>query len=221
MITVIQCAGSKQRTAGHLQTCDGRDVEFVAKPGAAPSDGRYYARPDGPSDIAGKSWRDLLSEYNRHPGDNPNRLLPAWKLYRPKAYKLLNERWGPNRLYILSAGWGLVSANFLTPTYDITFSSSAAPCKRRKKDDEFQDYSMLPSDTTEPIVFLGGKSYVELFCKLTADAKSERTVFFMGREPVAPECITRQFRPGEKPFVNWHYQCTKDLVDGTIRLDSR
>ena len=221
MIVVIQGAGSKQGTAGHLQTGDGQDVEFVAQPGAAPADGRLYARPDDPSDVTGKSWRDLLSEYNRHPGDNPNRLLPAWKLYRPKAYKLLKERWGPNRLYILSAGWGLVSASFLTPAYDITFSSSAVPFKRRKNHHEFEDYRMLPSDTTEPIVFLGGKSYVELFCNLTADAKGERTVFFVGREPAAPGCITREFEQRRLQYTNWHYKCADQLVEGRIQLGSR
>ena len=31
---------------------------------------------------------------------------------------------GLDRLYILSAGWGLIPGDFLTPNYDITFSAA-------------------------------------------------------------------------------------------------
>ena len=121
MIVVIQCAAGKQLHAGHLRALDGRDVMFVARPDAAPSGGdQVYARPD---DIAesSKSWRTLLQEYNAAPGHNPLRLLQAWQLYKNPTYKILADLCGKDRLYILSAGWGLIGADFLTPNYDITF----------------------------------------------------------------------------------------------------
>jgi hypothetical protein len=35
------------------------------------------------------------------------------------------DRFGLENVYVLSASWGLIRADFLTPYYDITFSSSA------------------------------------------------------------------------------------------------
>jgi hypothetical protein len=70
MIAVIQCAASKAPDAGHLVTPSGIPVTFVAHPEIAPEDNGYvFARPDG--DFGdGKSWRDVLLEYNDDPRDN-------------------------------------------------------------------------------------------------------------------------------------------------------
>ena len=110
--------------AGHLHAWDGREVMFVADPDLAPRDGDcIYARPDDIADT-GTSWRAVLSQYNQNPDGNRLGLLPAWRLYRNSTYEILAEHFGLDRLYILSAGWGLIPANFLTPNYDITFSTA-------------------------------------------------------------------------------------------------
>lgn len=217
MIAVIQCAGSKRANAGSLRTQDGRRVKFVADPALAPrSDGLVYAHPDGDSGN-GTSWREVLTEYNENykvsPSDNPLGLLPAWELYRPRTYELLADHFGLDRLYILSAGWGLIRADFLTPDYDITFSSvrKDQKYKRRSHRATFHDFCLSPSVTAEDIVFFGGKSYVPLFCKLTAAATERRTVFYAGTEPNAPGCTLRSFG---KPYTNWQYQCAADFVRG-------
>ena len=166
MIVVIQCAAGKQHHAGHLRTRDGQNVMFVARPECAPPHpDRIYARPDDLSD-RGKSWRTVLQEYNDAPGANPLGLLPAWKLYRNATYGMLAERFGPDRLYILSAGWGLIRADYLTPNYDITFSKAGnvEPFKRRHLGDAYEDLG-LPSGIAEPIAFFGGRDYVSLFCR--------------------------------------------------------
>jgi hypothetical protein len=62
----------------------------------------------------------VLQEYNALPGNNPLGLYPAWRLYENRSYEGLVDRFGVDNLYILSAGWGLISAAFLTPNYDIT-----------------------------------------------------------------------------------------------------
>ena len=141
MIVVIQCAAGKKPDAGHLLGTDGRKVMFVADPDAVltrsqippgRSSGVTYAhaRPDDISDT-GKSWRTILRECNREygadPGGNPHGLLPAWQLYQHPIYKCLAGRYGLKRLYILilSAGWGLIPADYLTPVYDITFTAGA------------------------------------------------------------------------------------------------
>ena len=178
MIVVIQCAAGKQRHAGHLRTLNDRNVMFVAQPNSVPSVGnQVYARPDDMSD-RGDTWRTILEQYNAAPSDNPLGLLPAWRLYRNPTYEMLAERIGPERLYILSAGWGLIRADYLTPNYDITFSKAknVQLFKRRRYRDTYKDFK-LPSGIASPLVFFGGRDYIPLFVRLTANAKGHRTVF--------------------------------------------
>ena len=106
---------------------------------------------------------------------NPLGLLPAWQLYQNDTYALLHDKYGSNHLYILSAGWGLISADFLTPYYDITFSRSADRYKHRDAKDRYNDFCMLPTDIAEPVVFFGGKSYVPLFCRLTMHIREKKS----------------------------------------------
>jgi hypothetical protein len=125
MIVVIQCAASKAPNAGHLVTADGKSVTFVAHPEIAPrNEDHVYARPDDDAG-EGKPWREVLLAYNREPNTNPLLLLPAYRLYENPIYGSLVERLGIENVYILSAGWGLIRSDFLTPDYDITFSQSA------------------------------------------------------------------------------------------------
>ena len=85
MIVVIQCAARKQPDAGRMVTGDGKPVEFIADPEAAPdNESRLYARPDDPA-FGAKSWRQLLMDFNKAPGNNPLGLYPAYKLRRFKS----------------------------------------------------------------------------------------------------------------------------------------
>ena len=188
---------------------------FVARPDVAPpGGGQVYARPDDITDT-GKSWRTVLQEYNAVPRDNPLRLLPAWQLYKNSMYEILADHYGQERLYILSAGWGLIRADFLTPNYDITFSKhqNVERFKRRGHQETYEDFT-LPSDITESVVFFGGRDYIPLFCKLTAKTKGRRIVFYAGTRTEAPGCTLRRFG---NPFTNWHYQCAKALVAGELQ----
>lgn len=189
---------------------------FVAEPGLAPrDDDLVYAHPDDPAG-SGASWRDVLCEYNRDynssPDSNPHHLLPAWQLYAPPTYKLLWNHYR-HKLFILSAGWGLIRADFLTPNYDITFSSASnvQKFKRRTLRAPYRDFCLAPTDTAEPIVFCGGKKYVPLFCELTAAAKGQRTVYYAGSRPTAPGCTLISFG---RPFTNWQYKCANRFVRG-------
>ena len=228
MIVVIQCAGGKNPNAGRFKTEDGRPILFVADPDKAPDGkGVVYKRPDDPAD-SGRSYREELveynREYNRRPRDNPFGLLPAGKLYRNPVYAKLVNKFSTRNVFILSAGWGLIASDFLTPYYDITFSNSAKgndAYKRRRKNDCFMDLRMLPADRTGQIVFLGGKDYIPLFCRLTEDAKSERVVFYhcdgnSDNPPDAPGCNLRCFQTSTR--TNWHYKCTTELMEGRIAM---
>jgi len=214
MIVVMQCAAGKQNHAGHMQMPDGRNVMFVANPHLSPlNDNLVYARPD---DLApsGKSWREKLLDYNRDMRVNSLGLLPAWKLYRNSTYRILADRIGQDRLYILSAGWGLIRSDFLTPKYDITFSkaSNVEPYKRRSLSHEYQDIS-LPDGISGPIVFFGGRDYIPLFCELTTGASGPRTIYYVGRMPNVSDCELKSFG---KPYTNWHYQCAREFVERRI-----
>ena len=217
MIVVIQCAASKKPNAGHLQRRDGRKVLFVADPESAPADASHvYARPDDMAD-SGHSWRDELLSYNDAPGNNPFGLLPAWQLYENETYALLAERYGVDRLYILSAGWGLLSSDFLTPKYDITFSAQADAYKRRRKKDRYNDLRMLPPDTDEPAVFFVSRGYVQLACALTEGLRGPRHLFYNSRTPPdAPGFILNAYK--SRTRTNWQYECAKSLLAGNIEI---
>ena len=220
-IIVIQCAAGKQRRAGCLRLRSGGEVLFVSDPDKAAQGGPFaYAHPDGLADT-GETWRKLLLQYNDlHKGvpeGNPLGLLPAWQLYSNAIYARLARKYGADRLYILSAGWGLIGAEFLTPNYDITFSSNAEPHKRRRKRDAYDDWCMMPDDTADPVVFVGGKSYINLFCALTEQVIGPRYVFFNSRNvPDAPGCHPRKFDTRTK--TNWHYECASALMDGKVGI---
>jgi hypothetical protein len=214
---VIQCAGSKRCHAGSLRTTDGSRVSFVARPELGPPrKGIVYARPDDPSDRGG-TWRDALLAYNETPADNPLGLLPAFELYQNEVYRTLVTRFGLESIYILSAGWGLITAAFLTPVYDITFSASAEGHARRRKGDPYRDLCMLPNDAAGPIVFLGSKEYVPLFATLTRTVRSMRTVFYNSSQPPsAPGCVLRRF--DTRTRTNWQYKCAAAFIRGDIAV---
>lgn len=218
MIAIIQCAATKRPDAGHLQRQDGTKCMFVADPASAPTDSeRIHAHPDEASDT-GESWREKLVRYNADPGSNPCGLLRAFELYENASRRGLVDRLGTDRVYILSAGRGLISASFLTPAYDITLNTRAkqkAPWKFRKKEDSYADLCHLPADTVEPVIFFGGKDYMPLFCKLTGSIPSRRTIFYnSSRPPDAPGCVLHRFSTTAK--TNWHYQCVKAFLQGQI-----
>lgn len=216
MIAVIQCAANKRVDAGYFHHANGRAVQFVADPSKITSSDRYvFARPD---DIAreGVSWRDLLVQYNLSPNKNPYALLPAIDLYTNECYRKLASKVGRGNTYILSAGWGLISADFLTPVYDITFSGAADPCKRRRRGDVYRDLRMLPAAEV-PVLFFGGKDYVSLFCELTSHVKGPRIVFYnSSKPPAAVNCRLHRFDTSTR--TNWHYECARAFIEGRLRL---
>src|SRR5690242_6943739 len=166
MIVVVQCAASKQPNPRYFITPDQDQVLFVADPRAAPAKrGFVYARPDELSPF-GMTWRQVVAAYNRQDDPEILCLYSAYRLYENRTYVRLVEKFTVKGVHILSAGWGLVPANFLLPYYDITFSPSAEPYKRRRKTDKYDDFCLLPEDTDDQVVFFGGKDYLPLFCKL-------------------------------------------------------
>jgi hypothetical protein len=217
MKVVIRCAATKRSIAGRLVTRDGKPVEFVAHPNIAPmGPAKIYARPDDTSD-RGISWREQLRKYNEYQSTNPLGLLSAYQLYENTTYGSLVNRCGIENVYILSAGWGLIRSDFLTPHYDITFSQSADPYKRRLRGERYDDFRMLPDNTKGQIIFIGGKDYLPLFCGLTAQVEGERLAFFNSADtPHIKNCVFKRFQTTTR--TNWHYECANALINGQISL---
>ena len=217
MRVVIQCAGSK-KDGGYFVGAEGRQVKFVAHPDVAPASeqARFkLVRPDDVAGADGNTWRQLVVEYNRAAPQrgNPLRLWPAYELYEPAAYASLVRRFGLEHVFILSAGWGLVRADYLLPNYDITFSAAAEPYKRRRRADGYQDLRQLSG--VGAVTFLGGKDYLPQFRELSAGVEGERTIFFnSGVPPIAPGCTLRRYKSAAR--TNWHYGCAEDLCAGRV-----
>lgn len=218
MRIVIQCAASKDPEAGRFQTTKGNPIEFIAQPQFAPClEGRIFARPDDIATPDGVTWRSLVADYNKASGENPFALSPAHRLYMNPAYEILVGQFGEKNVFILSAGWGLIRSNFLTPRYDITFSASAEPLKRRRQRDDYADFCHLIDDGVNQVVFFGGKDYLPMFCRLTSTLRAERIVFFNSRvPPSAPGCQLVRYETTMR--TNWHYACAKDFASGAVRL---
>ena len=136
--------------------------------------------------------------------------------YAHDAYRALVGRFGLERIFILSAGWGLIPASFLTPGYDITFAASADDWKRRRKGDRYEDFCMLSNDD-DPIAFVGGKDYLPLFGTLTASLRARKVVFFNSRtQPDLPQGF-ELVRYRTTTRTNWHYECARELAGGTLQ----
>jgi hypothetical protein len=219
MKIVIQCAARKNESMpdSGFRTEDGKPFQFVANPKLAPTDGRtVYVHPDEKVDDH-QTWRERLLAYNKAEPTNPLSLLPAFKLYDNRAYENLVKKFGVENVFILSAGWGLISADFFTPHYDITFSAAqnVKPHCRRRKQEVYADLCQLPDDG-DHMVFLGGKDYLPLFSKLTSKFKGEKTIFFNSAvSPALPADVhSKRYITNQK--TNWHYLCAEALISGAI-----
>jgi hypothetical protein len=217
LIVVIQCAPTKRNDAGHLLSASGKPVVFVAEPKLAPVNHRFeYARPD---DLANehRSWREVLSQYNREQPDNPLGLSPACQLYKHRVYQRLFEQLRRESVYILSAGWGLIRSDFLTPYYDITFSASADRYKRRRRDSRYEDFTMLPDKPAEEVVFFGGADYLALFLSTTDGVRARKTIYYNSTQaPMAAGCVVERFQTPAR--TNWHYLCAESFLDRELHL---
>lgn len=214
MKIVIQCAGNKSENAGSFALKDGRRVIFVASPPAKlPPENCIYARPDDTAEAPHETWREKLTAYNREDADkNPLNLLPAYKLYKNQIYQQLVSRFGKEKVFILSAGWGLIPAYFLIPAYDITFSASGDILNRRKLNDHYKDFCLMEDDDEE-IAFLGGKSYLPLFHALTEGMSGKKIVFYNSKTPPDLSLSNIQLIKFETSTrTNWHYECAQSII---------
>ena len=106
--------------------------------------------------------------------------------------------------FILSAGWGLIKADFLAPDYDITFSSQADAWKRRNKRDVFRDFAQMTQaelSVSEPIYFFGGKDYLPLYYKLTRTLAARKVIYFVAATSRGSNLLYKRYHPGERTGI--------------------
>lgn len=221
MKIIIQCAGAKQPHANytgfHQQ---GQYIEeFLAHPNA---DHLHCAHPDFVC-ANGITWREQIAQYNEaNSATNPQYLSKAYELYVPAAYSNLVAEFEVENVYILSAGWGLIRADYLIPYYDITFSSSAKAHQRRRDNDQYKDFNHLAGNT-EPLIFLGGISYQPLLFQLTKQLDCDiRLVYRSAQTPSLPKnakarYMTRYFDTPQ--LINWHYSAANALIQNHRLFD--
>ena len=217
---VFQCSSRKHE---NLWTYEGQRIEFVAQPEqCGGSTGFLYSRPDDLIPNTNKTWRRELEDYSRRhsgTGDNPDDLLKAWELYKPKEYGLLVSRFGYKNVFILSAGWGLTRSDFLLPHYDITFSRRAKEAyKKRKKTDTYSDFNHLAKDIeqSDTIYFFGCNDYLPLYYHLTRDLPGTKIIFHKSEKP-PQERGYKYCKYVTTQSQNWHYPCVRDFIDGKLR----
>lgn len=221
MRIVFPCAASKSPTAPSFRLGDGRKVAFVADPSRAPPDRSiHHAAPDDPSGAPGLTWRDRVVQENSRAA---SRLSVAGQLYTPSIYRTLMASYGSENLFILSAGWGIVRADYRLPAYDITLSSvkEADRHKRRQLPDAARDFNMLTSVPDDDVVIFATKAYLPLFLALTHGHAGRRFIVHRRRDSgtvVAPAhgCTLAPFEIARR--TNWHHSCAMQFMEGSFRI---
>lgn len=225
-IAIIQCAGKKIKNPGNLKASDGRMIKFVANPDKVPPDDHvyHYARPDE-CDSDGISWRQKLLEYNQTPNNNPLGLSRAFELYEPKppyttVYRDLVQCFGVENTYILSAGWGMIRANFLTPDYNITFSSRKDVPKsavRKANDNSYEDFR-LPNDVEGDFIFFGTPKYASLL-RETIEQKEFNIFVYRRNDVKMQEQGFKIIDYRTRTSTNWQYECLRYFLESSSKTD--
>ena len=125
--------GPEESVSRNLRTAGGKPVIFVAHPNWRHRMPRTSTR--GPMMFDdGRSWRARF--LGIQPGGTPatrSACFPRGNSMNPHESSRMVNRFGLDSVFILSAGWGLIPARFLTPAYDITFSQVPKPERWKRR----------------------------------------------------------------------------------------
>jgi hypothetical protein len=211
-IPVLCCSGSKTEDSFIYK---GQSIKFVASPSIAPHDGAKCCKPDDKIDGDTKTWRDLVLEQN-HPD-----LVPAYELYSNDVYRKLYAKYG-NHFYILSAGWGIIRADFKLPAYDITYSKAANvdPWARRKWKDNYgwfdfnhlkEDAKNKTFDSNSVISLFAGSDYVPPFCDMTQSIPNKKEILYKSQNIMQRQGF--EYIYYNTPLkTNWHYKAAGEFT---------
>ena len=207
-IPVLCCSGGKTKDRFYH---NGQYVKFVAFPGKVPQESKMHGvifyKPDDKISGMNKTWRDLVLEQN-HPD-----LVPAYKLYKPEIFRELYHEFG-NRFYILSAGWGIIRANFKIPAYDITYSTAqGVPEYARRKDNYgWKDFTHLEEakfDSNSESILFAGSDYVDPFCRMAQSIRYRKKILYKSRKVIRRPGFDYEYYQ-TSANTNWHYVAAKE-----------
>lgn len=213
-VIIIQCSAGKQFGGEWIE--NGKKVKFVANPLVAgnPPAGYVYKKPQDIS-TNGKKYIDELVEYNKN-NSNPMKLFRAADLYKNETYKQLDlycdsKGWS---FYILSAGWGLIKADYLIPNYDITFTSAAVAYKKKTFHRDTIGINMMDAKQEQSIFCFVGKSYYEILDATTGVAGGKKYLFYLDKNG---NKIMNKRGYVTVPFTyhdgyRWNYACAQDFM---------
>jgi hypothetical protein len=222
MKIIIQCAGKKHPMAPSF-SFRGAPVKFFARP-------ELFSGSTAPWDEVPTSsrfsWIDCVKALNgiagaeswarfSNTGIGADEFFHTGDLYIPKSYSNLIDRFGYKSVYILSAGWGLLRADRLIPTYDVTFTNVPKyPWKKvtvahRCKFDSVETH--IPGND-EVHLFITGNylDYVKRAFKLNLE---NRGVLHIRSTQFQPEGFgkTVEHDCGDQS-TNWHYTAVKQFL---------
>ena len=217
---VMICAKVKHNNT-HISV-NNQTIKFKA----VSNPGNFDFLPDDPKPNDKCTWRKWVE-------DNQNNAIPAlaYNLYIPQnpfndVYLNLNEKFD-DRLFILSAGWGLVKANFRLPNYDITFSVDNPANLRvfQNPNPPYNDFNHLTNNhnevligRNEDIVFMGGRAYIEQFISLTENSINNKLIYYFGMNSPAQVLplgfsYRKYFHPDATNYT-WYYFLAQDYANG-------
>ena len=214
MKIIISCC---KRKNGNPFMYNDKTINFVSHVNAGLPNNALYFHPDNLIPNENITWRNLIAQLND--------ILPAYRLYRPNIYATLFERYG-NDLFIFSAGWGIIRADFRLPKYDVTFSNNnnIPVYARRNNNDIFQDFNHLVGiEENESIVLIAGSNYVIPFCKLTRDLPNKKIIIYknqnlLNNNPYLNNNNFQFIHYQTDRRTNWHYEFAQRLIDNEIEI---
>jgi hypothetical protein len=211
MKIVISCCNRKN---GGPFIHNGRMINFISQVNQVVPNDEMYFHPDDLVPNEDITWRELVKQQ-----DLNNNLQPAYELYRPAIYSLLFQKFGKD-LYIFTAGWGIIRADFKLPKYNITFSNNnnIPNYARRDIKQDFKDFNHLEGIAqNEEIILIAGRDYVLPFCKLTENFPNNKIIIYKNEELLNHNQYLnnnnfqlRHYQTNRR--TNWHYEYAQELL---------
>jgi hypothetical protein len=242
-IIVIQCQGRKKEEQKSWRW-GSQQVIFVAdKEKYAHSNGASALVPYEPDDPVSNgstiTWRQMFLEYyqtKRKPAvlQEADGLPEAWQLYKDSVYEHLVRHYGKENVFILSAGWGLVNADYRLPPYNITFSTAENTPKYARTSVEKLWQRLEPlnynplckianKDTT--IYFFGSEKYRDLLYYYADPIPAIKVVFYKSkkkpedRENYSFVNVDGQLKKLDIKLANvrYPYKCAQLFIEGKLK----
>jgi hypothetical protein len=218
-IPVLVCSGPKTKDGFCYK---GQAVKFAASPQTAPRDEFAYYKPDDSIPGQNKTWRNLVVNGQNDPELD---LVPAYLLYSPDIYRDFYKKFG-SRFYILSAGWGVIRADFKIPAYDITYSTGPNVPKHAKRNDNYgwKDINHLKEDSVKfdsdsEVILFASSTYVSPFCDMAQSIPYKKKILYRSQKITQRQGFVYEYYQTNRR-TNWYYEAAGKFLNENKQLPS-